>query len=374
MAGVSIVANQPNQTYTGTSDDDTFTVESYGDTLNGGGGGIDTFIVNTTSAWYNTYSANAGSVIEAGADDVFIGLSNFGPTSGVSTINVEGKTGVTIGGSGGQFDLSGVQIVGGSATILANQPSQAVTGTAGGDTFVVSAYNDALNGGGGIDTFVVDTKSAWYNAYSASAGSVIEAGADDVFIGLSNFGPASGVSTINVEGKTGVTIGGSGGQFDLSGVQIVGGSATILADQPSQVVTGTAGGDTFAVSVYNDTLNGGGGIDTFVVDTKSAWYNAYSASAGSVIEAGADDVFIGLSNFGPTSGVSAINVEGKTGVTIGGSGSHFDLSGVQIVGGSATIQANQPSQAVTGTAGGDTFAGSSLFQVGELARMSPAMR
>jgi hypothetical protein len=253
-------------TVTGTTGSDYFVVQCYGDTLNGGGGN-DLFVVDGASGWYNAFGeANGGTAtIEAGVDDAFIGLSTFASGNGVATIDVDNRSGVTIGGSGSTLDLSGVTIANGAATLLANQAYQKVTGTAGADTFTVQTYGDTLNGGGGNDLFVVDGAAGWYNAFGEANGgaATIEAGADGAFIGLSNFASGNGVTTIDVDNRSGVTIGGSGAALDLSGVTIENGAATILANQAYQTIKGAIGDGSFELASYGDSIWGGGGSDTF---------------------------------------------------------------------------------------------------------------
>ncbi len=362
----AILANQAYQKVTGTLAGDTFLVQSYGDTLNGGGG-RDLFQVYNTSAWYNAYGESNGgaATIQAEVGSAFIGLTNFASGNGVTTIDVNNQSGVTIGGQGAVLDLSGVTIVNGPATILANQAYQAVTGTTAGDTFAVRSYGDTLNGGGGEDMFQVYNKSAWYNAYGELNGgtATIQAEVGSAFIGLTNFASGNGVTNIDVNNQSGVTIGGQGAVLDLSGVTIVNGPATILANQAYQTIIGTKANDTFSVQSYGDALKGGGLVDTFVVNNTSHWYDSYSdSSAGAaVIKAGVDDAFIGLTNFGPASGVTTIDLAGKTGVTIGGSGNALDLSNTMVVdntldGNTAKILANQAYQSVTGAMNGhDSF-------------------
>ena len=71
---------------------------------------------------YPLLSANAFVV---GVNNAFIGLTNFTSGNGVSTIDVNGKSGVVIAGSGSALNLSGLTItdssgMGETATILAN--------------------------------------------------------------------------------------------------------------------------------------------------------------------------------------------------------------------------------------------------------------
>ena len=153
-----------------------------------------------------------------------------------------------------------------TATILANQSYQTVTGPKQNETFDVASYNDTLNGEGGSDLFSVQNTAHWYNSYSDLPGgsATLQAGAANAFIGLTNFAPGNGVTTIDTNGYAGVEIGGNGssGKLDLSGVTIDG-AATILANQSYQTVIGTEASDTFALSSYSDTISGNGGANTF---------------------------------------------------------------------------------------------------------------
>ena len=171
-----------------------------------------------------------------------------------------------------------------------------------------ASYNDTLNGEGGSDLFSVQNTAHWYNSYSDLPGgsATLEAGVANAFIGLTNFAPGNGVTTIDTNGYAGVEIGGNGssGKLDLSGVTIDGGSpdtATILANQSYQTVTGPKQNETFDVASYNDTLNGEGGSDLFSVQNTSHWYNSYSDLPGgsATLEAGVANAFIGLTNFAP---------------------------------------------------------------------------
>ena len=366
----SILANASYQTVTGTAGADYFKIASYGDTINGGGGSDVFEVDNTTSGRYNAISdAGGAGKIVAGVNSAFIGLTNFISGNGVSTIDLNGETGVVIAGLGNALNLSGVTItnssgLGETATILANASYQTVTGTAGADYFKIASYGDTINGGGGSDVFEVDnTTSGRYNAISDAGGAgKIVAGVNSAFIGLTNFISGNGVSTIDLNGETGVVIAGLGNALNLSGVTItdssgLGETATILANASYQTVTGTAGADYFKIASYGDTVNGGGGSDVFEVDnTTSGRYNAISDAGGAgKIVAGVNSAFIGLTNFISGNGVSMIDVNNMSGVTIGGSGATLDLSGVTIENGSATILANQAYQTVKGTARNDGF-------------------
>ena len=241
----TITVKSPYQTVNGTPAGDLFLVASYNDTLNGEGGS-DLFSVQNTSHWYNSYSDLPGgsATLQAGVAAAFIGLTNFAPGNGVTTIDTNGYAGVEIGGNGssGKLDLSGVTIDGGSpdtATILANQSYQTVTGPKQNETFDVASYNGTLNGEGGSDLFSVQNTAHWYNSYSDLPGgsATLQAGVDNAFIGLTNFAPGNGVTTIDTNGYAGVEIGGNGGsgKLDLSGVTIDGGSPDTAFD-PRQPV------------------------------------------------------------------------------------------------------------------------------------------
>jgi Ca2+-binding RTX toxin-like protein len=111
----------------------------------------------------------------AGVNNAFIGLTNFNSaTAGISTIDLNGKTGVVIAGSGSTLNLSGLTITdssgsGQTATILASASYQTVTGTAGADYIKVQSYGDTINGGGGNDVFDIKSGS---NTLYGGAGNV----------------------------------------------------------------------------------------------------------------------------------------------------------------------------------------------------------
>ena len=129
----------------------TISVTANADTLNGGGGN-DTFVVNTTYGYYNTYSESNGGTgtIQAGVNSAFIGLSNNVGAAGITTIDANGKTGVSIASNSGVLDLSHVAVVNatnpGAVTILANYNSEVVTGTTGNDRLLASNPIPARNG------------------------------------------------------------------------------------------------------------------------------------------------------------------------------------------------------------------------------------
>ena len=362
---VTILANAAYQSLTATSGADTIIVNTYAATLNGGGGD-DTFtVMNSGSAWYNSYTeTNGGSGhIQAGVEGAFIGLTNFDSrTNGMVSIDAAGRHGVVVAGNGGLLNLSATAITG-DVTLLANTAYQQFTASAGDDRITVNTYAATLNGGGGHDVFsVMDSSYAWYNSYGEAAGgsATIQAGVEGAFIGLTNFDSrTNGMVSIDAAGRHGVVVAGNGGLLNLSATAITG-DVTLLANTAYQQFTASAGDDRITVNTYAATLNGGGGHDVFsVMDSSYAWYNSYGEAAGgsATIQAGVEGAFIGLTNFDSRSGVTTIDTAGHDGVVIAGYGATLDLSGTRLIDGSgagngATIRANQAYQVVKTAANG----------------------
>ena len=335
-------------------------------------GAIDLYVVGNRIS-YTAYQESPGrtGIIQAGVTNAFVGVSNDIGANGITTIDVNHKTGVQIASNAATLDLSHVSIVNadhaGDVTILAATQNQTIIGSAGNDIFNVSRSNDTLNGGGGNDTFVVNSKYSYFNSYLESNGGsgTIQAGLNSAYIGLSNDIGANGVNKIDINHMTGVQIASNAATLDLSHVSIVNadhaGDVSILAGQSNQSIIGTSGNDIFAVNTFNDTLDGGGGNDTFVVNAQYLYFNSYSDSNGGsgTLKAGVAGAFIGVSNEIGTHGIATIDVNHMTGVQISSTAATLTLSNVSIINadhtGDITIQAGQSNQTITGSSGNDVF-------------------
>ncbi len=283
-----------------------------------GGAGNDAFRVtgNKDSGFegYDVLDGGAGTDrIAAYGDKVDIGLSAFGPANGIEIIDATGAKGIVrlIGDwTDNLLDFSGVSFVSTQSNNSGSSPAPTLTIDAGGgkDTVIGSAGNDsieggswgdqslsggngndtihggggtdAVSGGAGDDLFRVtgnrDAGFEGYDSYSGGAGKDrIAAYGDNVDIGLSAFGPASGVEIIDATGATGnVRLVGDwkDNLLDFSATALTG-KLAIDAGGGKDTVIGSAGNDRILGGDYgddrldgrlgNDTLTGGSGRDTF---------------------------------------------------------------------------------------------------------------
>ena len=353
LNGVGISLGQNGQIVTVPQSGLNYTVSTYGDTINAGGG--DTFTVVDPYIEYNSYNDVAGGTLQAGTNNALLGFSNsLTAADGISKLSANGHTGVYVGSNGATLNLTGITLTGVGVDL--SETGQTVTAPQTGLNYRVSNWNDVINGGGN-DTFtVVDDYNAYnaYNTYNDVSGGTLQAGTNDALLGIAgNFSEAAtGITTIAGNGYSGVTVGGTGAVLNLSGVALS--DVAIAANQTTaQTITTTAPGLSWSVSGNNATLNGAG-HDTFTVNTVYNFYNTYNEPTGGCIIAGENNAFIGMAgNVVDGNGVAAILGNGTTGAMVGGNGAIFNLAGVRI--NDVGINANQNNQTITTTQGGVAY-------------------
>ena len=130
---------------------------------------------------------------------------------------------MTIGGQGAVLDLSGVTIVNGPATILANQNYETVKGTTGADNFQLAGSGDSVWGEGGADTFTL------LGGYNGS--NTIQGFSSSDVLDVSNFSSWTDFATLSnhtteVGGNAVINFGG-GATLTLAGVD----ASTLTASQ-----------------------------------------------------------------------------------------------------------------------------------------------
>jgi hypothetical protein len=215
--------------------------------------------------WYfNTiHESNAGTAtLQAGITNAFIGVSNDLSSNGITTIDVNHKTGIQIASTASSLDLSHVTVINedhpGDLTILSQQGFQTITGTTGNDVFAVTAHDSVIDGGGGNDIFSVNTTITYYNTFHESNGgtATLQAGINGAYIGFhGNFSAASsGVDAINANGHSGVTIGDdtTGATLDFSAVSVNVGA--IVDNYSNTTMIFTDGNHAITASGTNDTF------------------------------------------------------------------------------------------------------------------------
>ncbi|WP_310461938.1 calcium-binding protein [Sphaerotilus sp.] len=387
-----IDAGNGNDVVYGSAADDTLVSNNGEDTVDGAGG-ADLYRVsgNETTGFhgYDTYkdSGTTGSdriVVTGATTAVDIGIKGWNAT-GIEQIDSTGTTGVVRlldTGDANLLDFRTTTLTGSNLVIAAGYGNDTVYGSAAADTIVGGSGNDVLDGGAGGDTYRVTGNEAggWssfhnFDTYADTGASgtdkIVALGAGDVDVGfLGNFGAGNGIEAIDATGATGTVRlygDGSGTTLDFRGTTITGTNVVIDSNYGNDTIFGSAGADTVLASWGDDVFDGAGGGDTYRVtgNTATAFqgYDTYADSGTSgvdrIVALGAGDVDIGFKgNFGPASGIEAIDASGATGTVrlLGESSAQtLDFRGVTLTGTRLLIDAGGGNDVVYGSAGADTL-------------------
>jgi Ca2+-binding RTX toxin-like protein len=383
-----------------------------------GGNGNDVFRVTGTKGsgfeGFDQYDGGAGTdrIVAYGAA-VDIGVTAFGPSSGVEVIDATAVTGpVRILGDWNvnTLDFSGVSILGnvtidgggGDDTIVGSAGNdvieggswgnQNISGGVGDDQIHAGGGNDVLSGGDGNDVFRVTGAKGkefeGYDSYQGGAGqdSIVGYGAT-VDIGMTAFGPSNGLDVIDLSAVTGnarILGDWNANLLDFSGITILG-KATIDGGGGDDTIVGSAGNDIIEGGAWgnqnlsggggddvlhggsgNDVLSGGDGNDIFrVTGNKSAGfegYDSYQGGAGndSIVATGSS-VDIGMTAFGPANGMDVVDLSAVTGPSrlLGDWNDNvLDFSGVALLG-NVSIEGGGGNDMLIGSAGGNVIRGDS---------------
>ena len=397
LTGSNLVidGNYGNDTVHGSAAADTIVGASGNDVLDGGAGG-DTCRVtgNEAGGWssfhsFDTYADTGTSgidrIVALGTGDVDVGfLGSFGASSGIEEIDATGVTGTVRlygEGSGSTLDFRNVTITGGNVVIDSSYGNDTVHGSAGADTILASWGDDVFDGAGGSDTYRVSgnatTAFQGHDTYkdSGTAGTdkiVVTGGTLAVDIGIKGWS-ATGIEQVDATGTTGAvrlldTY--DANLIDLRTTTLTGSNLVIDASFGNDTVYGSAAADTLVSGGGNDVVDGGAGGDTYRVTGNEAggWssfqnFDTYADTGTSgtdkIVALGTGNVDIGLlGNFGPTSGIEAVDGSGATGtVRLYGDGSAttLDFRAVTVTGANVVIDSNSGNDTVYGTAGADTI-------------------
>ncbi|MFO1209398.1 MAG: calcium-binding protein [Amaricoccus sp.] len=372
----TIDGGKGNDTITGTKAADHIRGGEGNDTLNGGKGN-DTFYLITGGDTNGTDQYNGG----AGQDRIVGGWSydtlhvTNGLTNLVGIEKLDGGDGQpgynTILATDGDDTLNFSSYVIKAFTIDGGKGNDTITGTSGDDHIRGGEGNDTLNGGAGNDTFYLITGGNTNGVDQYNGGT----GTDKIVGGWS-------YDTLNV--KNGLTnlvgieeISDSDGQFgyntilatadhdtlDFSGMSVK--YFVIDGQGGNDTITGTADDNQIRGGAGNDTMDGAGGSDTYLVGAghgADAFLDS-GASGTDRIVATAANVSIGISAL---SGIERISSGGFANVNVVGTPDHqtldfssvaFDGIGVvDALGGNDVIStSNLTAQAYRGGAGNDTF-------------------
>jgi Ca2+-binding RTX toxin-like protein len=255
-------------TMDGGAGNDTYHSSGEGDFLSDSGGGVDVVIAvgdgHTTlgSGIENLTVANSANSVSGTGND----LANVIRAENTHSAFLEGLGGNdTLHGSDlalhiGEDFLSGgdgddeLHGYGGNDNLSGGTGNDLMFGDDGDDTFHEGGGNDTMFGGAGYDIFMMLNGTADYGNDVIDGG----AGPDQVFLG--GFSGSTGIIADLPGGR--VTGGGPSGRGTIlvSNVEQIGGSR--FAD----VIIGDGAANFFYGAEGNDTIDGGGGVDTLVGD------------------------------------------------------------------------------------------------------------
>ncbi len=369
MAG-TVQANVANAQVTNSSGGVTFNVSTSGEVITGSAG--DNFVIQDGYINYNTYNETSGGTMLAGANNALLGfVPSFSAATGITTLSANGYTGVQAGSAGAVLNTTGIALNGVGISLAQN--GQTVTVPQSGLNYTVSTYNDTINAGGS-DTFMVVDPYINYNSYNDVAGGTLQAGTNNALLGFSNsLTAADGITTLSANGHTGVMAASNGALLNTTGITLNG--VGISLAQTGQTVIAPQSGLNYAVSNYNDIINGGG-HDTFTVVDSYNNSNTYNDIAGGTLQAGTNNALLGFGNSLTTAdGISTLSGNGYSGVMVASQGAVLNLTGIAIS--DVGISAQQSNQVITApqsglnykvTNTGDTFngGGNDIFTVDDV--------
>jgi Ca2+-binding RTX toxin-like protein len=322
------------------------------DTLRGGDGN-DTFIADTMETYGDVFDGGDGyDQIIAANDDVVIMISDL---DSIEEISSDGHSGVSIllRDGDGNTDFTDVLLTG-IDYIKGATASEAITGSADDDVIWGYKGKDTLHGRAGNDIFLVDTDETFGDVFDGGDGyDQVFAANDDVTIMISDL---NSIEEISSNGHSGVSIklrdGGVGADFTdvlLTGIDYIKG------DWVSEAITGSAGDDVIWGYQGIDTLNGGAGNDTFLVDTDETFGDVFDGGDGyDQIIAANDDVTIRINSI---DSIEEISGDGHSGVSIQlDAALSTDFTGVVLTG-IIAIKGTTSSDTITGSAGNDSITG-----------------
>jgi Ca2+-binding RTX toxin-like protein len=252
-----------------------------------------------------------------------------------------------------KLELTGTNQTSGTGNNLANTiTGNTVSNTLkdGGD----SANNDTLTGGTGDDVYVVSNKDDVVTETSTIATEI-----DTVKSSASEYTITSNVENLQLGGSTGIKGVGNGLNNDIkiSSSSFVNGSVTVAVDNTvNNTIDGKGGADTMA---------GGGGSDTYVVDNIGDIVTEASG-AGTADKVQSSITYTldktNLENLELT-GSASINATGNAvaNTVAGNSGSNIIDGGIDVVGTDTTEDADL----LSGGNGGDTYIVDALDKVKE---------
>jgi trimeric autotransporter adhesin len=285
----TVTGNSLNNTLIGNDGNNTLDGGAGLDTLKGGLGN-DTYLLDGTS---EVVVENAGE----GTDTIRIGVTyNLASAANVENLTLTGSNAINATGTND------------ANVLIGNTANNTLTGNGGNDTLIGGGGTDNLLGGAGDDYYVVDDSRDSITEVSGAGADTVEA----------NYTYTLGTTLENLVLTTGFTINGTGN----------GGNNVIIGNERDNVLSGLVGAD---------TLKGGGGNDTYIVDNVGDVIEEQAGEGTDLVQSSALNYTLSdndVENLTLT-GTSAINGTGNSGNNV--------------------LTGNSAINVLTGGAGDDTY-------------------
>ncbi len=330
-----------------------------------GGGGTDTYYVNTNNNTVIYLDGTADINSNGVADHIDRGISTLTIAAGSSpTGSALAYTGFGTGYSGTDFLVNIENILGaggndilvgngGNNQINAQGGTNAIYGLGGNDTIYATVGSNTIDGGSGTDTVIFDNN--WYS--SASTGVQVFF-SDGAFFGSSDKAYYWGSGFSVYQARTGST--GIYSYSTITNVENITGSGyddVLYGNSSANVINGGSGNDIISGGGGADTLNGGLGNDSFYI-------NASDLATFTLIDGGGDTdslIIAGLTSLAANSfdGSRYVSIESLD-VRNSASGNTYSLSASDIRG---LVDTGNSSTLAFRLDTGDTFTAAGDFTV-----------
>ena len=314
-------------TYVGTVGADTFIMANGGDAISAGDG-ADTLVIN-----FNAILGGMAIDLNATGDQIttFNGSANAAVQSGFNNVNLSNLQGTS------------------GADITAHKDGSTITGTANADQITGGAGNDSITGGAGADVI------------NGGAGNDTITGGD----GNDNITGGDGTDTLNIAGSGTTTLTTDANLVTIENITFTSDSNVLdLTNQTEAFNVTTANGTNFITvnATVADTLTGGSGADTFIINTVDG--HAFLPQATIAGGTGtSDQITLGLAtttlvdaDFASVTGVEILQLTGVSTIVLG---TNATTTGIKTVNGQNTAAANNLSITSTSTVMDTVVAGAS---------------
>ncbi|MEZ0315653.1 MAG: beta strand repeat-containing protein [Methylophilaceae bacterium] len=335
--GVNATAIANALTINGNNGANTITGTAFNDTITGGigadnivsGDGNDVIVVNTATEYATTEKVNGGN----GTDELRIAATTAGTVTLAGLTNVENIVIGTGSGAVGTADSTGTTAINVNASkittglnVIGNDGVNIITTGAGADTINGGAGNDTINAGSGNDLIIVTNES---DIKTIDGG----LGVDTVRFSFS----VDADTLTTIKGVEAIELTNDGGDHSVDASNVITG-LSIKGNDGANTITGTN---------RADTLLGGDGDDTIIIQSAIAYADGEVIDGGNgndtlefASETDGDTLYLG-----EVSGIENIRLAGSADIGL--------IASMLTTG--ANIEGNEGDNAIFATSGADTI-------------------